>query len=90
VELEPQWAELARHNLALAAPDGDREGHGHEDAGRFEVRQGDARHLAELLADLVGAVDLVATSPPYGCTPEVIDKRAWLAGEHLGQRATRN
>src|SRR6266487_2342102 len=37
VELEPRWAELARHNLALAAPDGDREGHGHEDAGRFEV-----------------------------------------------------
>jgi SAM-dependent methyltransferase len=84
VELEPRWAELARQNLALAAAP--------TAAGRLavEVRTGDARRLPELLADLAGTVDLVATSPPHACTPETIDKRAWLAGGRLGQRATRN
>src|SRR6266545_6779459 len=58
VELEPRWAELARANLGFALPD--------EQARRGEVRLGDARLLSGVLADLVGTVDLVATSPPYG------------------------
>ena len=37
----------------------------------------------ELLGDLAGRVDLVVTSPPYGCDAGVIDKPAWLAGRRL-------
>ncbi len=82
VELESRWADLARRNLALALPP-DRVGLG-------EVRTGDARHLPELLADLAGTVDLVATSPPYACTPGMIDKPAWRQGGTLARRDTQN
>ena len=82
VELEPRWADLARRNLGLALP-ADRVGLG-------EVRVGDARRLRELLADLVGTVDLVATSPPYACTPGMIDKPAWRRGGALARRDTEN
>src|SRR6266511_6444078 len=82
VELEPRWADLARRNLGLALP-ADRVGLG-------EVRVGDARRLRELLADLVGTVDLVATSPPYACTPGMIDKPAWRHGGTLARRDTEN
>ncbi len=81
VELEPRWAELARGNLA--APAAGR-------ARRGEVRVGDARHLPELLGDLAGTVDLVATSPPYACDVGMIDKPAWLAGRSLCRRDTLN
>jgi modification methylase len=82
VELEARWAELARKNLALAPPP--------QRPGRSEVRVGDARRLPELLADLVGTVDLVATSPPYACTPGMIDKAAWRHGGRLCRRDTEN
>src|SRR6266536_719789 len=82
VELEPRWADLARKNLALALPA--------EHAGLGEVRTGDARHLPQLLADLAGTVDLVATSPPYACTPGMIDKAAWRRGGALARRDTEN
>jgi DNA modification methylase len=82
VELEARWADLARKNLALALPP--------ERAGRGEVRTGDARRLPELLADLAGTVDLVATSPPYACTPGMIDKPAWRQGGALARRDTEN
>jgi len=82
VELEARWADLARKNLALALP-ADRVGLG-------EVRSGDARRLPELLADLTGRVDLVATSPPYACTPGMIDKPAWRHGGALARRDTEN
>jgi hypothetical protein len=82
VELEPRWADLARRNLALALP-ADR-------AGLGEVRTGDARRLPGLLADLAGTVDLVATSPPYACTPGMIDKPAWRQGRTLARRDTEN
>jgi DNA modification methylase len=82
VELEPRWADLARKNLAMALP-ADR-------AGLGEVRAGDARRLPELLADLAGTVDLVATSPPYACTPGMIDKPAWRRGGALARRDTEN
>jgi modification methylase len=82
VELEPRWADLARKNLAHALP-ADR-------ASLGEVREGDARHLPELLADLAGQVDLVATSPPYACTPGMIDKPAWRQGGTLARRGTEN
>jgi SAM-dependent methyltransferase len=82
VELEPRWADLARKNLALAVPA--------ERAGLGEVRAGDARHLPELLGDLAGTVDLVATSPPYACTPGMIDKPAWQRGGTLARRDTEN
>jgi len=82
VELEGRWAEVARENLALALPP--------QRAGRGEVRTGDARRLPELLADLAGTVDLVATSPPYACTPGMIDKAAWRHGGRLCRRDTQN
>ncbi len=82
VELEGRWADLARRNLAVALPP--------ERAGLGEVRAGDARHLPELLADLAGTVDLVATSPPYACTPGMIDKPAWRDGGRLCRRDTQN
>jgi SAM-dependent methyltransferase len=82
VELEPRWADLARKNLALALP-ADR-------AGLGEVRTGDARHLPQLLGDLAGTVDLVAISPPYACTPGMIDKPAWHRGGALARRDTEN
>jgi modification methylase len=59
VEYEPEWAELARANLAYARSQG-ATGHG-------EVVCGDARHLPGVLdAAVVGLVALVLTSPPYG------------------------
>jgi modification methylase len=82
VELEPRWAELARANLAFALPDG-QVGHG-------EVHVGDARLLPQVLGDLPGTVDLVATSPPYGGDVGMIDKPAWLAGRSLCRRDTLN
>jgi DNA modification methylase len=82
IELEARWVDLARKNLAVALP-ADR-------AGLGEVREGDARHLPELLGDLAGTVDLVATSPPYACTPGMIDKPAWRQGGALARRDTEN
>ena len=82
VELEARWADLARRNLALAVPP--------ERAGLGEVRVGDARRLPQLLADLAGTVDLIATSPPYACTPGTIDKAAWRHGGRLCRRDTEN
>ncbi|HMC39733.1 MAG TPA: DNA methyltransferase [Acidimicrobiales bacterium] len=75
VELEDRWADLARANLdtALAGP-----------ARRLaQVRTGDATALPGPLADISGRVDLVCTSPPYGCDAGVIDKPGWLAGGRL-------
>jgi modification methylase len=82
VELEPRWGELARANLAFALAN--------QQAWRGQVRLGDARHLAGVLADLAGTVDLVATSPPYGSDIGMIDKPAWLAGRPLCRRDTLN
>src|SRR6266508_2441496 len=78
VELEARWAALARANLALALDA--------EHVRLAEVRRGDARTLAGLLADVTGTVDLVATSPPYACDVGMIDKPAWLAGHPLCRR----
>jgi modification methylase len=82
VELEARWAELARANLGFALPD--------QQARRGQVRLGDARVLPQVLGDLAGAVDLVATSPPYACDVGMIDKPAWLAGRSLCRRDTLN
>lgn len=79
VELEPRWAELARANLTEALPS--------EQAGLAEVRQGDARQMPELLADVAGRVDLVVTSPPYACDAGMIDKPTWRAGGPAGRCA---
>src|SRR6266545_7379277 len=82
VELEPRWAETARANLTHALPP--------HQAALAEVRLGDARVLPQVLADLAGTVDLVATSPPYACDVGMIDKPAWLAGRPLCRRDTLN
>ena len=82
VELDSRWATLARENLD------------HMLGGRArrlaEVRRGDARRLQDILGDLAGCVDLVVTSPPYGCDAGVIDRRAWLEGGRLCDAATLN
>ncbi len=82
VELEARWVALARANLthALLA----------EQAARTEIRVGDARCLGSLLRDVAGRVDLVVTSPPYGCDAGVIDKPAWRAGHPMCPRDTLN
>jgi modification methylase len=82
VELEPRWAALARANLTHALPA--------EQVARTEVRVGDARQLPNLLGDLGGRVDLVVTSPPYGCDAGVIDRPAWRAGGRLCRSDTLN
>jgi len=59
IEYEPEWADYAQANLALAASQG-ASGHG-------EVICGDGRSLASLIDPAVrGLVALVLTSPPYG------------------------
>jgi modification methylase len=82
VELEPRWAELARANLVHALPA--------EQACLAAVRVGDARRLPDLLGDVVGGVDMVITSPPYGCDAGVIDRPAWRAGGRLCRSDTLN
>jgi modification methylase len=59
IEYEPQWADLAQANLALAKSQGG--------TGRGEVICGDGRCLTSLIDPAVrGLVALVLTSPPYG------------------------
>jgi len=82
VELEPRWARLAAANLDHALPT--------ELRSLADVRVGDARALPDLLASVAGTVDLVATSPPYGCDTGTIDKPAWLAGQPLCRPGTLN
>jgi tRNA G10 N-methylase Trm11 len=82
VDLEDRWVDLATRNLDHILDAASRP--------RTEVRVGDARQLPHVLSDVVGQVDLVATSPPYACEAGVIDKPAWLAGARLCDRATLN
>jgi len=82
VELEQRWAELARANLPFALPP--------DQAALAEVRRGDARRLPDLLEDVAGRVDLVVTSPPYGCDAGTIDRPAWRAGGRLCRPDTLN
>src|SRR5207248_11140373 len=81
-ELEDRWATVAEANLdhVLDA----------EHRALARVRVGDARQLPELLADVAGTADLVATSPPYACDAGTIDKSAWLAGRRLCKGDTLN
>ncbi|MGH9081771.1 MAG: TRM11 family SAM-dependent methyltransferase [Acidimicrobiales bacterium] len=59
IEYEPEWAELARANLILAASLGA--------TGQGEVLCGDGRDLGGLVDPAArGLVALVLTSPPYG------------------------
>ena len=82
LELEASWARLARANLRSALDA--------EHRSLAEVRTGDATKLPGRLADLTGRVDLVCTSPPYGCDAGVIDKPGWLAGRRLCPSASLN
>ena len=82
VELEERWATVAEANLDHVL--------GPDQRDLAEVRVGDARLLADVLADVAGSVDLVATSPPYGCDAGTIDKSAWLAGRRLCKGETLN
>jgi modification methylase len=82
VELEERWVSLATDNLDHMLTGAQRR--------RAEIRRGDARHLAEILGNLAGRVDLIVTSPPYACDAGVIDKPAWLAGGRLCPADTLN
>jgi modification methylase len=82
VELDEHWVTLATDNL-----DHMLEGASRRLAG---IRQGDARQLQEVVCDLAGTVDLVVTSPPYGCDAGMIDKQAWIAGGRLCPADTLN
>src|SRR6266508_2563806 len=72
VELESCWATLARRNLTYALD--------HQYAERVDIVEGDARALATLLGERAGTVDLVATSPPYGCDISTLDMSAYRQG----------
>ncbi len=82
VELERRWVALGKKNLDRMLAGRQRR--------RAEIRRGDARRLTEVVADLAGRVDLVVTSPPYGCDAGVIDRRAWLEGGRLCDAGTLN
>jgi modification methylase len=82
VELEARWSALAETNLDHMLGKGKRR--------LAEIRVGDARHLPEVLGKRAGTVDLIVTSPPYGCDAGVIDKPAWLAGGRLCPPETLN
>jgi 16S rRNA G966 N2-methylase RsmD len=67
IELEARWAALAAENIEHARSQGA--------SGQAVVVRGDARQVGRgLLDDLVGAVPLILTSPPYG-NAEVGDPR---------------
>ena len=82
VELDEPWVTLATDNLdhMLQGPP----------RRLAEIRQGDARQLQDVLGDLAGRVDLIVTSPPYGCDAGMIDKQAWIAGGRLCPADTLN
>ena len=82
VELESRWATLAEANLDHMLTKGKRR--------LAEVRVGDARDMPQILGKRGGTVDLIVTSPPYGCDAGVIDKPAWLAGGRLCPPETLN
>lgn len=78
VDVEARWVALARANLDHALGARNKKG-----IRRAQVHQGDARQLSDLLGRSAGKVDLIVTSPPYGCEAGVIDKPGWLAGQRL-------
>jgi modification methylase len=82
VELEPHWAEIAGANLDHAL--------GAKQRRLAEIRTGDARRLGDVIGDVAGGVDLVVTSPPYGCDVGNLDKSRWGAGGGLCPTRQRN
>lgn len=82
VELEQRWAAIAAANLDRVLTPGQR--------ALAEVRVGDALEASQVLADVAATVDLVVTSPPYGCAAEMIDRPAWEAGGRLCPADTLN
>jgi DNA modification methylase len=101
IELEPRWAALATANLAHARTQGASGRAGVIEGDARELPLLLTRHAqratsaaappASKVARLgAGSVDLILTSPPYGCQIEMIDKQAWLAGGSLGAKDTRN
>jgi len=82
VELDERWVTLATDNLDHMLDGPSRR--------LAEIRQGDARQLEDVLGDLAGTIDLVVTSPPYGCDAGMIDKQAWIAGGRLCAADTLN
>src|SRR6266540_3316878 len=52
--------------------------------------EGDARALATLLGEQAGTVDLVATSPPYGCDISTMDMAAYRQGGSSRVAGTRS
>ena len=82
VELEDRWVTLADANFDHMLRGSTRR--------MAEIRQGDARRLPAILADVTGTVDLIVTSPPYACDAGVIDKPAWVAGGRLCPNDTLN
>lgn len=86
VEIEARWVGLARANIDHALGSAKKKG-----VSRPNVHHGDARDLtAALLGRLAGRVDLVVTSPPYGCDAGIIDKPGWLSGRRLCPPESRN
>ncbi|MGH9072976.1 MAG: TRM11 family SAM-dependent methyltransferase [Acidimicrobiales bacterium] len=82
VEVEGRWVDLARANIEHVLDA--------RHQARADVIQADARILPDLLGQLTGRVDLIATSPPYACDAGVIDKPAWRQGKSLCDKDSLN
>jgi DNA modification methylase len=82
IELEGRWVDLAHTNINHALPP--------DAAALVEIRRGDATALDQVAGDLAGTVDLVCTSPPYGCDVSIPNVARWRAEGRLGPSLERN
>ncbi len=82
VDLEPRWIEVAKANVdhALTA----------EQRRHADIRVGDVRSLADSLGSEFGNINLIVTSPPYGCEVAKIDSGSFAAGGNIKNFASQN
>jgi DNA modification methylase len=82
VELESRWVEAANANLDFALRADERP--------LVTMVEGDATNLAALLGDEAGRVDLVCTSPPYGCQVGIPNIARYRATGAMGRALALN
>jgi modification methylase len=82
IDLEPRWVDVAKANVNHALNAEQRE--------RTDIRVGDVRTLADSLGGDSGNIDLIVTSPPYGCEVAKIDSGSFAAGGNIKNFASQN
>lgn len=75
IDLEQQWVDIAKQNVACAVEASRRE--------NADMRVGNAQQLPAALGSLARSVDLIATSPPYACEVATVNKKGWQAGGRI-------